>query len=252
MRPQKSNYSSTLLAGFRAVQEAIDAGKELDKVFVQKGLSGQLYHDTLRLLKERGIPFSIVPPEKLQRMTRANHQGIVAFVSAVAFQSLEEIISRTYEEGRDPRILLLDGVTDVRNFGAICRTAECHGVDAVVIPEKGAAQINDDAIKTSTGAILLLNICRVKSLTGAIDFMQKSGIRCVAATEKGADFPEGVQMSGPLCLIMGAEETGVSPEVMRKVESMVRIPMEGRTQSMNVSVACGIMLYEMNRQRRSS
>jgi 23S rRNA (guanosine2251-2'-O)-methyltransferase len=248
MRTPQKKYTN-LLAGFRALQEAVDAGKEIDKVLIQKGLQGALYHETLKFLKEKNIPWQQVPPEKLNGLTRANHQGVVAFISAVTFQNLEEVVASTFEEGRVPRLLMLDGITDVRNFGAICRTAECHGVDAVIIPEKGAAQVNEDAIKTSAGALFSINLCRVKSLSSCIQFLQTCGIQTVGCTEKTDVVLSQVDFSLPSCIIMGSEDIGISDEILRKADKLSKIPMIGKISSLNVSVAAGIALYEMNRQR---
>lgn len=248
MRTPQRKYTN-LLAGFRALQEAVDAGKEIDKVLIQKGLQGSLYHETLKFLKERSIPWQQVPPEKLNTLTKANHQGVVAFVSAVSFQNLEEVVASAFEAGRTPRLLMLDGITDVRNFGAICRTAECHGVDAVVIPEKGSAQVNEDAIKTSAGALFSINLCRVKSLPSCLQFLQTCGIQTVGCTEKTTTVLSEIDFGLPTCIVMGSEDLGISDEILRKADKLAKIPMIGKISSLNVSVAAGIALYEMNRQR---
>jgi 23S rRNA (guanosine2251-2'-O)-methyltransferase len=246
---QKKAPPKNLLIGFRALTEAILAGKEIDKVLLKKGLQGEQYHELMRTLRERSIPWQSVPEEKLQSLTRSNHQGVVAFTAAVAFQPMEEVVARLFETGVDPMILLLDGVTDVRNFGSMCRTAESLGVQAVVVPEKGSAAVNEDAVKTSTGALFNIELCRVKSLAQAVSYLQSAGVRVVACSEKGADKVFAVPLTGPLAVVMGAEDEGISSEVMRKVDHIARIPMMGKTASMNVGVACGIILYEALRQK---
>jgi 23S rRNA (guanosine2251-2'-O)-methyltransferase len=244
------NRSKTgMVIGFRALIEAINAGKEVDKVLVQKGLQGELFHEARKVLAENNIPFQQVPAEKLNGISRANHQGIIAFLSPIAFGNIENIVAEVFEAGQTHKILLLDGITDVRNFGAICRSAECQGFHAVIIPEKGSAQVNEDALKTSAGALFHLPVCKVKSLKSTAEWLIQSGIKIVACSEKGRDSISEIDLKGPICLVMGSEETGISSEIIRSADNLAQIPMFGQTSSLNVSVAAGIMMYELNRQR---
>jgi 23S rRNA (guanosine2251-2'-O)-methyltransferase len=195
------------------------------------------------------VPVQKVPLEKLNRITLKNHQGVIAFISPVTFQHIEDIIPSIYEEGRMPFIVVLDGVTDVRNFGAIARTCECAGVDAIVVPIKGGAALNGDAVKTSAGALLKIPVCREHNIVNALKFIVSSGIKVVAATEKASQNYTETSMSEPLAIVMGAEDEGVSPEILRLCDNMVKIPMLGTIDSLNVSVAAGVLIYEAVRQR---
>lgn len=238
-----------LIFGIRPLMEAIEAGKEIEKVMVQQGGRGALNAELRQLLARHSIPVQTVPLEKLNSITRQNHQGVIAFVSPISFGNIDNIIAETFEMGRVPKLLMLDGITDVRNFGAICRTAECLGVDAVIIPDKGTAQINEEAIKTSAGALYNIPVCRVKSLGRTLEQLQQSGIKMVACSEKKDVELKDVDMTVPVCIIMGSEENGISNELLRKADEMAKIPMVGKTSSLNVSVAAGMALYELNRQR---
>ncbi len=231
--------------GIRAVEEAIDAGKEIDKIFIKKGLQGELFKGFFKKLQEQKIPFQYVPVEKLNRISQKNHQGVIAYISPIVYYNIEQIIPTLYEEGKEPFILVLDGVTDIRNFGAIARTAECAGVNAIVIPIKGGASVNADAIKTSAGALHITPVCRVNSLYNTILFLKESGIKIVAATEKGADDYTKADYTGPKCLVIGAEDTGISHDILEIADIFSKIPITGKIKSLNVSVAAGIMLYEM-------
>ena len=238
-----------LIYGIRPVIETIKAGKEVDKVIIQKGLQGEHFAELFALLREHEIPYQHVPIEKLNRITRKNHQGIVAFVSAIVYQPIEEIIQSLFEQGENPLILILDRVTDVRNFGAIARTAECAGVNAILIPLQGGAQINADAMKTSAGALNNIPVSRSKNLGNSIDFLKNSGLQIVAATEKTDKDYYTVDMSIPTAIIMGSEEDGVSPAYLKKTDRKIRIPIMGITESLNVSVATGILVFEAAKQR---
>ncbi len=238
--------------GLRPVIEAIEAGKTVDKVFLQNALQGPIYAELKTLLAEHKIRPNYVPVEKLNRFTRKNHQGVVAFISDVPFHSIENILPEIFEQGRTPFLLILDRLTDVRNFGAICRTAECVGIDAVIIPEKGGAPLNSDAIKTSAGAMYNLKICKEKNLAHVVDFLQQSGVQVFSATEKAQQLVYEVDFSQPCALVMGNEETGISKEVLHHSDAKIKLPIEGKTQSLNVSVACGAILYEALRQRMVS
>lgn len=235
--------------GLRPVMEAIEAGKTIDKIFVQNALRGTIYDELKNMLAKHKIRPNFVPVEKLNRFTRKNHQGVVAFISDVPFYKIEDILPDIFEEGRVPFLLILDRLTDVRNFGAICRTAECVGVDAIIIPEKGAAPLNSDAMKTSAGAIYNIKICKEKNLAHTVDFLQQSGVQVFAATEKAQKLIYEVDFTEPCAIVMGNEETGISKEVLHHSDEKIKLPIIGKTQSLNVSVACGAILYESIRQK---
>ena len=241
-----------IIFGLRPVIEAIKAGKQIDRLLVKKGLRGELYHELASLLREVEIPYHAVPAERLDRVTRKNHQGVIAWISAVEFQSIENLLPQVFEKGEEPLIILLNGVSDVRNFGAIARSAESMGAHALVIPEKRAARINADAVKTSAGALHNIPVVRVKSILSAISFLKDSGLRIVAASEKADMSIDKTDLTGPLALVMGSEDRGIGPEIMEQVDSHATIPLTGTTASLNVSVAAGIVLYEINRQRGTS
>ncbi|AZA49092.1 23S rRNA (guanosine(2251)-2'-O)-methyltransferase RlmB [Chryseobacterium carnipullorum] len=243
------NKKDDFIFGLRPVIEAIEAGKTIDKIFVQNALQGPIYAELKTILAQHKIRPNYVPIEKLNRFTRKNHQGVVAFISDVPFHRVEDIVPQLFEEGKTPFLLILDRLTDVRNFGAICRTAECVGVDAIIIPEKGGAPINSDAIKTSAGALYNIKICKEPNLAHAVDFLQQSGISVFAATEKAQKLIYDVNFTEPCAIVMGNEETGISKEVMHHSDEKIKLPIEGKTQSLNVSVACGAILYEAVRQK---
>jgi len=235
--------------GTRAVIEAVRNGRAIEKVMIKKGLDNALFAELFQLIQANGIPFQYVPIEKINRITRKNHQGILAFLPAVDFSNIETVIPGLFESGVDPFILILDQITDVRNFGAIIRTAECGGVHAIVIPERGTARVGADVVKTSAGAIHSLPICREKKLTETIQFLKDSGIKTVASTEKASQLYTQSAMRGPLAIVMGAEDSGISSAVLKMVDEQVRIPLFGQIDSLNVSVAAGLMIYEAVRQR---
>ncbi len=238
-----------MIFGIRAVMEAVEAGKDIDKVLVKRELSGDLFQELQQLLRSYEIPMQRVPLERIDRITRKNHQGVIAFTSAVTYQKLENIIPLLYEEGKNPFILVLDGVTDVRNFGAIARTCEVAGVNAIVIPARGSVTVNADAIKTSAGALHTIPVCREQNLKEAIIFLKNSGIKIVAATEKAARFYTDSDFSVPTAIVMGAEDEGVATDHLRVSDELVKIPQSGNIQSLNVSVAAGVLIYEVIRQR---
>tara|TARA_R100000455_G_C6224528_1_gene87919 strand:- start:102 stop:800 length:699 start_codon:yes stop_codon:yes gene_type:complete len=231
--------------------EAIHAGKELDKVLVQKELNNDLIKELLQLCKGSGLPVVRVPEAKLNRITRKNHQGVIAQTSAIAYASLDHVIDNCYAVGKSPLILVLDHITDVRNFGAIARTAECAGVDAIVIPEKGSAQINSDAIKTSAGALNFLPVVRVRNLFYTCRDLQKMGLSLIAITEKTEKSMYEADFSSPVAMVMGSEEDGISQEIFGIVDDKVKIPMAGNIESLNVSVSAGVAIYEAIRQRKA-
>lgn len=238
-----------MIFGIRAVIEALEANKEIDKVMIRRDLQGELAKELLDMLKGTNVQVQRVPIERLNRYTRKNHQGVIALLSAITYQSIEDIIPFLYENGKEPFIVLLDGITDVRNFGAIARTCEVAGVDAIVIPSRDSVSVNADAVKTSAGALMNIPVCKENNLHQAIKFLKNSGLKVIAATEKGAISYTDADCSGPIALIMGAEDTGVSNENLRIADHLVKIPQVGTIGSLNVSVATGVLVYEVLRQR---
>ncbi len=239
-----------MIFGLRAVIEAIQAGKEIDKILIRKDIQSELSKELFAAIKNTTVPVQKVPIERLNRITRKNHQGVVAFISPVTYQRTEDLVPFLFEQGKTPLFIMLDGVTDVRNFGAITRTCECAGVDAIIIPSKNSVSVNADAIKTSAGALHTLPVCREHNLTGTVKYLKESGFRIVAATEKGDyDYTEA-NYKDPLCIIMGAEDTGVSYDNLALCDEWVKIPLFGNIESLNVSVAAGILIYEAVKQRR--
>lgn len=241
--------SKDYIFGIRPVMEAVEAGKEIDKVFVKKDLHGELSAELLALLRQHNIMVQRVPVERLNRITRKNHQGVIAMMSAVTYQSLDDIVPMLYEEGRLPFLVALDGITDVRNFGAIARTAECCGADALVIPRRGSVSVGGDAVKTSAGALNFLPVTREYNLAGALRFLRNSGYCCVAVSEKATMNYTEADFTKPTVLVMGAEDTGITEDVMACCDTHVAIPMFGHIGSLNVSVAAGVLMYEVVRQR---
>lgn len=235
--------------GIRAVIEAIEAGKEIDKVFIKKDLQGELAAELLDLIKDHRIISQRVPVEKINRITHKNHQGVVAVLSPITYHPLDMLVPDLYERGMLPFIIVLDGITDVRNFGAIARTAECCGANALIIPERGSVSVGGDAIKTSAGALLHIPVCREHSLAGAIKYLKNNGYQIVAASEKAGINYTKADYTAPVALVMGAEDIGISPEILRMCDTTVSIPLFGKIGSLNVSVAAGIMMYEVVRQR---
>ncbi len=240
---------SDCIYGIRPVIEAIRAGKQIDRLLIRQGLQGALYHELMTEVREHKVAFQIVPLERIELVTRKNHQGVLAWLSLIEFQSLEILLPMIFEKGEDPLIIALNGVSDVRNFGAIVRSAECLGAHAVVIPAKGSARITADAVKTSAGALHTLPVCRESSIVKAVQFMKESGLKVITAVEKSGDIVSETDLSGPLVVIMGSEDKGISPELTALADRQVRIPMKGGISSLNVSVAAGIILYEIARQR---
>lgn len=235
--------------GIRAVIEAVNAGKTIDRVFLQKGLQGALYKELLATLQGAQIATQYVPIEKLNRMSKKNHQGVIATLSPVEYQDFEELVIRVTESGKVPLFLVLDHLQDVRNFGAIVRTAECTGVSGIIIPKRGSVSVTADAVKTSAGAVFRVPICKVDNLIDAVYYLQGSGIRVVAATEKTNNLLYSEDFTTPLAIVMGAEDVGISGGVLKVVDSRVKLPMAGEIGSLNVSVACAVFLYEAVRQR---
>ena len=238
-----------MIFGLRAVIEALEAGKEIDKVLVKKDLQSELSRELFAALKGRHIPVQRVPLERINRITTKNHQGVVAFISPITYQRTVDIVPFLYEQGKTPLVVLLDGLTDVRNFGAIARTCECAGVDAIIIPSKNSVSATADAVKTSAGALLKIPVCRETNIVSTIRYLKDSGYRVVAATEHGDyDYTQGT-FTDPTCIIMGAEDTGVPSEHLSLCDEWVKIPLYGTIKSLNVSVAAGIIIYEAVKQR---
>lgn len=240
---------NTRIFGIRAVIEAIQSGKAIDKVYVQKGLSGPLFQELNTLLNKGEFNLSYVPVEKLNKLAKGNHQGVVASISPVSFRSIEEVVAQAFEETSTPLFLLLDQITDARNFGAIIRTAECTGVNAIIFPEKGSAAVNADTVKTSAGAVFNVPLCKVNHIKDAVYFLQASDVQVVAATEKTNDTIYKVDFKKANALVMGSEAKGVSNSILNAVDVKAKLPMAGSIESLNVSVACGAILYEAVRQR---
>jgi len=235
-----------MVFGIQSVIETLKSDQQIDKLYMEKGLSNP---DIQNLAFQNRVTIQRVPIEKLDRMTRKNHQGVICLVSPIHYVKLSNVIADVHERGETPFLLLLDRITDVRNFGAIARTAECSGVQCIVIPGRGAAAINSDAMKTSSGALNHISVCREYDLADTIKYLQDSGIRVIACTEKTYRDLYATDMTGPLAVIMGSEEDGISPELLRMVDTHVRIPLLGEVGSLNVSVATGVVLYEAVRQR---
>lgn len=238
-----------MIFGVRAVIEAIQAGKEIDKILVKRDIQSELSKELFAELKGRMIPVQRVPVERINRITRKNHQGVIAFISAITYQKTEDIVPYLFEQGKNPLLIMLDGITDVRNFGAIARTCECAGIDAIIIPAKNSVSVNADAMKTSAGALHMLPVCREQSLTETIKFLKNSGFKIVAATEKGDYDYTKANYKDPVCIIMGAEDTGVPYEHLSLCDEWIKIPLLGKIESLNVSVAAGILIYEAVKQR---
>lgn len=241
-----------LIFGTRAVIEAIESGKTVDKVLLQKGLSNELFHQLKKVLQSSEVPYQFVPPEKFKRLTNKNHQGVIAYLSEIIYYETGELVQQLFEEGKVPLILILDRVTDVRNFGAIARSAECAGVDFVIIPSRGAAQINSDAIKTSAGALHRIKVCREDNLKEVLDLLKQYDIQIVACHEKTEKLIYDADFKKASAIIMGSEENGISGEYLKRSDLQIKIPMAGQTASLNVSVATGIVLFEALHQRLTS
>jgi len=240
---------SDCIFGLRPVIEAIKAGKQIDRLLIKQGLQGPLYHELMTEVRNHEIVYQIVPVERIEIVTRKNHQGVLAWLSEIEYQKISNLLPMIYEKGTDPLIIALDGVSDVRNFGAIVRTAECLGAHAIIIPEKGSARITADAVKTSAGALHTFPVCREKSIVRSVEYLKESGLKVISATEKSGVDAQKADLSGPAVLIMGSEDKGISRELLALTDNEVKIPMSGSISSLNVSVAAGILIYEIIRQR---
>jgi 23S rRNA (guanosine2251-2'-O)-methyltransferase len=240
----------TTIFGIRAIIEAIKSGENIDKIFLQKGLKGDLFVELEQLIRKERLNSSYVPVEKLNRLTKNNHQGAVAQIAPISFYEIEDLVNTVLESDKVPLFLLLDQLSDVRNFGAIIRTAECTNVSGIIIQKKGGAPVNGDTVKTSAGAIFKIPICKVDHIKDAVFYMQASGIRVIAATEKTDNLVYDVSFKEPCAIIMGSEGRGINPSVLSIVDDKAKLPILGEIESLNVSVACGAFLYEAVRQRR--
>lgn len=238
-----------MLFGTRAVIETIRAGKPIEKIFIQSGLANDLVKELVAEAKSRAVPYTFVPPQKLERFAYKNHQGVVCILSAVAFTPLQTLIDHAYHEGREPFFLMLDRITDVRNFGAMARSAECAGLDGIIVGEKGNAPITGDAMKTSAGALSHIPVCREHDLKKTCRQLKDNGIAIVACTEKSGQPIYETDLNKPLVLLIGSEEDGISPEFLRLADALVSIPQRGKIGSLNASVAAGIAMYEAVRQK---
>jgi 23S rRNA (guanosine2251-2'-O)-methyltransferase len=249
---QRVNNQSevTYIYGTRAVIEALNSGKELDKVFIQEGVKNDLFRELMRSLSQAQVPYQLVPIQKINKMAAGkNHQGVVAIYSGVAYHDVENLLPQIFERGEVPLLLILDRITDVRNFGAIARTAECSGVHAIIIPARGSALITGDAVKTSAGALHKIAVCREQNLKHTIEFLTESGLQIVGCTEKTDSLIYTPDYTLPTAIIMGSEEDGISGEYLKRCTAKVKIPMYGTVDSLNVSVSAGVVLYEAIRQR---
>ena len=243
-KPGKSQF----IKGIRPVMEALDAGREIEKVLIQQGLTGDTVKELRSELSARHVPVQSVPVEKLNRVTRSNHQGVIAFMSGISYASLDHMISSVFERGQSPRVIILDRISDVRNFGAIARTAEVLGFDAIIIPQRGSAMINDDAMKTSAGALNHIPVCRETDLPVTVRYLRECGIEVIACTEKAQESLYSIDLKGPVALMFGSEEDGISPALIKAADKLVRIPMKGKVASLNVSVSVAIAAAEVMRQ----
>lgn len=241
-----------MMFGTRAVIEAIKAGRDIEKIFIQAGLNNDLAKELITLAKSRSVPFTFVPLPKLNSLSTKNHQGVICMLSAVQFAPLENIIDKIYSEGREPFFLILDRITDVRNFGAIARTAECAGLDGIIIGDSGNAPITGDAMKTSAGALSYLPVCRTSNMKKTIQYLKESGIQVIACTEKADKALYELDFKSPVALIIGSEEDGISTQLLKEADHVVKIPMRGKIESLNVSVATGIAIFEVLRQKLHS
>ncbi|MDA3866570.1 MAG: 23S rRNA (guanosine(2251)-2'-O)-methyltransferase RlmB [Salinivirgaceae bacterium] len=242
---QKNDF----IFGIRAVEEALKSGQHCDKILLRKGMGGDTIGGIKELMRIHKIPLQEVPDAKLNRITGKNHQGIIALMSPIPFHQAEDVLMNVYDSGKDPFFLLLDEVTDIRNFGAIVRTAECAGVHGIIIPQKGSARIGGDAVKTSSGALFNIPICKTNNMKKTLSYLKDSGLKTVAATEKAEKHYFKCDMSGPVVLIMGAEDVGISKNILEMVDVQAALPINGKIESLNVSNAAAVMMYEIVRQR---
>ena len=246
---EEENETDLIIYGTRAVLEAVRSGQEFERLFIQQGLANPLLRELKIALQDAGILYQYVPQAKLHRLTTKNHQGVIGFLASVNYHNTVDILEQVFNEGKIPLFLILDRITDTRNLGAIARTAEGAGVNAIVIPSRGSAMINGDAIKTSAGALNFIPVCREDNLKATIEYLKAAGLNIIACTEKAGKFLHEVNFREPCAIIMGSEENGVSGEYLKRSSDLAKIPMHGRVASYNVSVAAGMILYEVLRQR---
>lgn len=246
---ERERSTTEILYGRHPVIDALENGRTIEKVLLSNAIRGDFEKRLRFLCKEANLPMQVVPIEKLNSITRKNHQGVLAFVSPIPYYSLEDILPTIYDKGETPLFVLVDGVTDVRNIGAIARSAEAVGAHALVLPKKGSAQINEEAMKSSAGALNMIPVCRVNSLMHAVDFLQLNGIQVIAADLSGGKMLYDLELTGPIAIVVGDEAKGVNRMLLDKVNHHFRIPMRGKTDSFNVSVATGIILYEILKQQ---
>jgi 23S rRNA (guanosine2251-2'-O)-methyltransferase len=249
---RKQNYTrkerTDIIYGIHSVIEAIKADRELNKILIQKGIQKEVFNDLRAALTGKHFQLQFVPAQKIDSLTTGNHQGVVAFVTPIEYQSVETLVDKWLEEGQKPTILVLDRITDVRNFGAIARTAECEGVDAILIPSKGSALVSSDAMKASAGALNRIPVCKTDDLKNSLFYLQQSGLRLIACTEKSASPLFQVNLRGAVAIIMGSEENGITQDIINMSDIKAKIPMRGSISSLNVGVATGMVLYEKLRQ----
>lgn len=242
---------ASLVYGIHPVSEALQSGRPLEKVLIRQGMKHEVITGLIRLLQEQQVPFQFVPVEKLNRMTGGNHQGIIAIASEIEYMALDKLIPSLFEQGKLPAVAMLDGITDVRNVGGIARSALCAGMDALVLPSKGSAMINAEAVRASSGALQVLPVARADKLTDAARFLQESGLQLVAASEKAENLIYSVDLDRPTAFVLGSEDAGIDRRLLDMADSTVRIPVTGQIQSLNVGVAAAVLFYEMVRQRRA-
>jgi 23S rRNA (guanosine2251-2'-O)-methyltransferase len=238
-----------LIYGRHPVMDAIKNGMSVDKVILSQIVKGEFEKELRKLCKLADIPLQVAPKERLEKITKKNHQGIIGFLSHIKYLQIEDVFPMIYDKGETPLIIVLDGVTDVRNFGAIARSAEASGAHALIVPNKKTAQINAEAIKASAGALSTIPVCRTASLGNAVDYLLMNGVQVIAAGLQGKSYLHELDLTIPTAIVMGAEGEGIRPHIMRKANEVFKIPMKGQTDSFNVSVATGIILYETGKQR---
>jgi 23S rRNA (guanosine2251-2'-O)-methyltransferase len=245
----KNSFKNTFIIGRQPVLEALHAGKQIDRIFIQKNTGGDVIYEIRKLANDSDVPVNVVPIEKLNSFTRANHQGIVAIAGLISYMDLQQVIDHVVSSGELPLFVMLDGITDVRNIGAIARSALCCGAQAIIIPDKGVGAINEEAMKSSAGALNNIHVCRVNSLIKAVDTMHLNGIKVCTAEMSSERKLNDINWQEPCCIIMGSEDKGIQPFLTKAADERFTIPMSGKFESFNVSVAAGIILYEALRQR---
>mgnify|MGYP001214999356 CR=1 FL=1 len=246
------NDQKNHIFGIRPIIEAVESGKTIDKLFIQKGLHNDLFSELWKLVRLKRINYKHVPIEKINRLTKKNHQGVFAFISPIDFFKIEDVVPKIYESGKNPMIIILDKITDVRNFGAISRTVECAGIDAILVPEKNSAAINADAVKTSAGALMKVPICRTWNLKKSIVFLKESGLQIIGTSEQANKSIYEIDFKKPTAIIIGSEENGISNEYLKLCNKIAQIKTFGTISSLNASVAAGVIIYEAIRQRLSN